>query len=491
MTRLQQLSIGACKRGVTVSLRCACECAALRELEVVGTETLKDAGVLSQLTGLTVLRLDHCNLTDITLIPKLPVLTELYLRGNCITSLPKTPSLSSTIPRVDTLDLAENKIEALATILPQLQLCRRLEELHVAGNPFAQSSTESSWTWELCAALPRLVVLDSREVNRELLSQQAAAAAPAATAARPSSASSSHSATPANRELHSRHAAAAEAPAAATSRPTTATARRPSTPLRPSSATSRPTTPNSPNPAPVMAPLNSVEVLGGGVLLKKGTVLGTLDRVESELQLFTERLNKMKATVDTVSSQESARKEYVSKHVSTPRAQTAPRLHIADQNKPHESPPPPPQQPLLQQQPQQQQQQQQQQQDQQEEHHKQQRHRTPKPAHTENPRIRSPPTRANYPSPPSTASSTTSEAQQSRTPQEPHPPPRVPPLTYPSPPSTASSTTSEAVVPLEAPAEQTPAQPLFFTRGDKRGAPTADEQVGYSRFRTPRRQRQW
>eukprot|EP00042_Codosiga_hollandica_P033750 m.229714 g.229714 ORF g.229714 m.229714 type:complete len:446 (+) comp54258_c0_seq17:152-1489(+) len=175
---LQELSV-ACNKLTTLSP--LDRCTKLQTLDISG-QVLGNLGVLRKM-GLEALTANRCNIT-ITAIPQLKKLMHLSLQHNNITTL---DGLVSAVPSLETLDIQHNALSAIPDITA-LRGLPMLAEIFVKGNPVADLP---NWDDVAKGAIPSLEVIDDRDVS-QLLPLQASASPSASsrpTTARPGTAS--------------------------------------------------------------------------------------------------------------------------------------------------------------------------------------------------------------------------------------------------------------------------------------------------------------
>ncbi|EQC38332.1 hypothetical protein SDRG_04050 [Saprolegnia diclina VS20] len=180
----------------------------LDEVNVSGNKLTSLSGVYPP--SLSVLRADRNQIADITSLPLLPALTELYVESN---QLQDVSILVERAPQMETLDLRNNRLRSIMD-LRCFQAYAALEDLWLRGNPCTLSST---YLVDALDFLPTLQFLDDlkpqqiRESPNPTKLLEVLAARPATPGrpitpglSRPSSASSSRPTTAEGRPLIAR-----------------------------------------------------------------------------------------------------------------------------------------------------------------------------------------------------------------------------------------------------------------------------------------------
>ncbi|OQR97804.1 protein phosphatase 1 regulatory subunit 7 [Achlya hypogyna] len=188
----------------------------LEEINVAGNKLTSLGGVYP--TSLTVLRVDRNRISDITALPVLAALTELYLQGNAIDDV---SVLVDRAPVLETLDIRNNRVRSTAD-LRALQAYATLEDLWLRGNPCTLSET---YLVDVLDFVPTLQFLDDLTPQRirdcpnpaklvqDMASRPSTPGRPATPAlSRPTSAGGTRPSTADGRPLMSRPSSRAGAP---------------------------------------------------------------------------------------------------------------------------------------------------------------------------------------------------------------------------------------------------------------------------------------
>ena len=103
----------------------------------------------------------------------LPNLTELHIAGNRITSLPV--NLHITLPKLDLLDISDNRIDDLRNITNAVSKMKELREMNASKNPCTPLDVNGNvygeqameWWYAIVSMAPQIECLDDMLANSE------------------------------------------------------------------------------------------------------------------------------------------------------------------------------------------------------------------------------------------------------------------------------------------------------------------------------------